>query len=325
MDHSITALVLDGNYKSAMATVRSLGRKGVRVICGAERRTAMGLFSKYAAHQFVYPSPIDERENFLKTLTDIIENEKNEILIYTFSDATTLSVGRGKDSLPKNARLILPESDSFEGSFDKGKTVQLANEIGLETPKTFFPVSKEEIEKISSSLVYPLVLKPRHNVVWRGDRGIKSNVSVIFSSAELIGKWMLIFESTNEAPIVQEYVKGEEFGATFLCKDGNILAGCLHKRIRSFSPAGGASVVKETVEDNYLDIAGMAKNILEKLKWSGPVMVEFKIDLRDGKPKLIEINGRFWGALPLAIHAGVDFPHLHYLMAKGENFEKPNY
>ena len=39
-------------------------------------------------------------------------------------------------------------------------------------------------------------------------------------------------------------------------------------------------------------------------------MVEFKRDARDGIPKLMEINGRFWGSLQLAIDAGVDFPAL---------------
>jgi predicted ATP-grasp superfamily ATP-dependent carboligase len=44
-------------------------------------------------------------------------------------------------------------------------------------------------------------------------------------------------------------------------------------------------------------------------------MVEFKLDRRDGIPKLMEINGRFWNSLPLAIAAGVDFPFLLYQMA----------
>ena len=37
-------------------------------------------------------------------------------------------------------------------------------------------------------------------------------------------------------------------------------------------------------------------------------MVEFKLDARDGVAKLMEINGRFWGSLQLAVDAGVDFP-----------------
>ena len=43
-------------------------------------------------------------------------------------------------------------------------------------------------------------------------------------------------------------------------------------------------------------------------------MVEFKIASRDKKPNLMEVNGRFWGSLNLAILSGVDFPFLLYKM-----------
>jgi predicted ATP-grasp superfamily ATP-dependent carboligase len=48
-------------------------------------------------------------------------------------------------------------------------------------------------------------------------------------------------------------------------------------------------------------------------------MVEFRIDARDGIPKLMEINPRFWGSLQLSILAGVDFPCLLYrMMIRGD-------
>lgn len=40
-------------------------------------------------------------------------------------------------------------------------------------------------------------------------------------------------------------------------------------------------------------------------------MVEWKVDLRDGRPKLMEINPRFWGSLELAVRSGVNFPSLY--------------
>ena len=50
----------------------------------------------------------------------------------------------------------------------------------------------------------------------------------------------------------------------------------------------------------------------------GVAMVEFKVSA-EGTPYLMEVNGRFWGSLQLAIDAGVDFPWLLYQMAIGEN------
>ena len=40
--------------------------------------------------------------------------------------------------------------------------------------------------------------------------------------------------------------------------------------------------------------------------------IEFRIDSRDGVPKIMEVNPRFWGSLQLSILSGVDFPYLLY-------------
>ena len=52
-------------------------------------------------------------------------------------------------------------------------------------------------------------------------------------------------------------------------------------------------------------------------------MIEFKWDAEENRPKLIEVNARFWGSLNLAIRAGVDFPFLLYRLALGERVEGP--
>jgi hypothetical protein len=46
--------------------------------------------------------------------------------------------------------------------------------------------------------------------------------------------------------------------------------------------------------------------LLEDLNWTGLAMVEFKLGAQG--PRLMEINGRVWGSLPLAVHSGMDFP-----------------
>lgn len=61
----------------------------------------------------------------------------------------------------------------------------------------------------------------------------------------------------------------------------------------------------------------MARTILDHVAWHGVAMVEFKVT-PNGTPYLMEINGRFWGSLQLAIDAGVDFPWLLYQMATSQ-------
>jgi hypothetical protein len=54
-------------------------------------------------------------------------------------------------------------------------------------------------------------------------------------------------------------------------------------------------------------------------------MLEFKTDRGTGRPYLMEINGRFWGSLQLAVDAGVDFPTLLVRCALGDRPTRPGY
>ena len=45
-------------------------------------------------------------------------------------------------------------------------------------------------------------------------------------------------------------------------------------------------------------------------------MVEFRV-ATDGTPYLMEVNGRFWGSLQLAIDSGIDFPWLAHCLTWG--------
>jgi predicted ATP-grasp superfamily ATP-dependent carboligase len=72
---------------------------------------------------------------------------------------------------------------------------------------------------------------------------------------------------------------------------------------------GGVSSLRESVEVDP-EMLRHSIRILDELDWEGVAMVEFKIDSRDNTPKLMEINGRFWNSLQLAVSSGVDFPYL---------------
>jgi predicted ATP-grasp superfamily ATP-dependent carboligase len=92
----------------------------------------------------------------------------------------------------------------------------------------------------------------------------------------------------------------------------------MHKRLHEYPISGGASTLRESIFNDELKDAAL--KILKNLQWHGVAMVEFKLDKKDNKPKLIEINGRFWGSLALSIAAGIDFPYLLHQMVMGKSF-----
>jgi predicted ATP-grasp superfamily ATP-dependent carboligase len=117
--------------------------------------------------------------------------------------------------------------------------------------------------------------------------------------------------------LAQERIDGPGVGVFLCCHAGKVVATFAHRRLREKPPSGGQSVLCESVaaEPQALE---HASKLLAALAWDGVAMVEFKRNLADGSLRLMEINGRFWGSLQLAIDAGVDFPNLLVALRNGQ-------
>ena len=72
----------------------------------------------------------------------------------------------------------------------------------------------------------------------------------------------------------------------------------------------GPGYFVETVAND--EIMNLSFDILNVLKIPGVTELDFGIDERDGKPKLLEINPRFWGSLQ-----EFDFPYSPYEIVIG--------
>lgn len=313
----MSALILDGQLKSALAAVRSLGRAGITVSVGAERETGMALHSRSASARFVYPSPYADQKSFIDVVKKEAERLGDKPVVYAFSDATYLSLYMYRTELSECATLVFPESMSVEIAFDKAATYSLARVSGVPTIATYTPETKEEVVQLSEKITYPAVIKTRRSVTWKDGVGIFGSASFVQTKEELQRSFFALREKLGESPLVQDLLLGEEYGVEMLARKGNVYARVTHHRLRSLSPTGGASVLKETLHEGDLKNAleGYAEKLVKKLSWEGPIMVEFKVDSDTREPKLMEINGRFWGSLPLSIIAGVDMPYLYYLHA----------
>lgn len=312
------ALVLDGNLKSALSAVRSLGKRGIAVTVGAERKTGMALHSKYAIARFVYPSPYTAQEAFIECVKNEALQMGGKPVVYTFSDATFLSLYAFRDSLSECMTLVYTDAKSIEIAFDKAATYSLAHISGIPTIPTHALELMGEVQRLSETVEYPVVLKTRRSVSWKDGIGVFGTAQFIHAKEELVKKFSEIKEQNGEAPLIQTMIYGEEYGVEMLAQNGKVFATGTHHRIRSLSPTGGASVLKETIDDGELKntLEEYALILVSKLKWSGPIMVEFKVDSDSKAPYLMEINGRFWGSLPLAVASGVDMPYVYYEYAQ---------
>jgi predicted ATP-grasp superfamily ATP-dependent carboligase len=109
--------------------------------------------------------------------------------------------------------------------------------------------------------------------------------------------------------LLQQRVHGPGEGLFGLRWNGRMVATFAHRRLREKPVEGGVSVYRESIAPPAELVAAGTK-LLAQLGWQGVAMIECKRDLATGRYVFMEVNGRLWGSLQLAIDAGVDFPAL---------------
>jgi predicted ATP-grasp superfamily ATP-dependent carboligase len=222
--------------------------------------------------------------------------------------------------LPERDRLsnvLIPfaDADVFSAISDKQAVLAAAARAGIATPEqTVLHDASSAFD--TASIRYPVVVKPARSVsTGAGDR-LKLSVRHAASAQEL--ESVLQDMDPRAYPLLlQQRVVGPGVGIFVLLWDGKLLAQFAHRRIREQPPSGGISVYRESIEVDP-ELLRRSVSLLTDFAWRGVAMIEYKLDERTGTPYLMEINGRFWGSLQLAIDAGVDFPQLLVAAATGQ-------
>jgi D-aspartate ligase len=119
--------------------------------------------------------------------------------------------------------------------------------------------------------------------------------------------------------LVQELIPGggeSQFSYAALCCDGEPIASLTARRTRQYPiDFGYSSSFVETVD--VPEIVGPSRRLLAAIQYTGLVEVEYKLDARDGRYKLLDINPRLWTWSALGGRAGIDFPYLLWQMMVG--------
>ncbi len=311
-------LILDGNTRSALAATRSLGRRGVHVVVGGDSKLTLAGSSQYCRETFSYPAPGENPEGFISAIRTECA-QRGVSVIFPMTEISTVTVLKHREQLD-GLNVPFVEFSTFDALSNKWKLLELAQQLNVSMPETHFVKDAGALDVIISQVKFPAVLKPYRSMIHSNGRWIASCVQYANSPQEL-REIVNRHEYFNQHPfLIQEFIDGQGQGIFALYDHGAPRAFFAHRRLREKPPSGGVSVLSESIA---LDPAQreMAHRILNHVGWHGVAMVEFKVSA-DGTPYLIEVNGRFWGSLQLAIDAGVDFPWLLYQLATGAEVDK---
>jgi hypothetical protein len=305
--NQLPVLVMEAQTLGSIAVIRSLGQGGYPVHACAPRADALGLLSNYARFKVVCPAYSDEA--FLPWLREYVRQHNIRTIIpseglllalrskfHQFahllpfsSDADTLYAGMSK-------------VDLFDALTGKGAPADVAGHL----PPTRL-VSQggcipdiDQLERMGA----PLYIKVDGSHSIYNEQGFVYKCSCAVESHQMLQKTMPRFRKA----LIQSHVPGQGVGVFLLFWNGEILAQFMHRRLHEVPHTGGISSFRESWWHPAIHEDAVAK--VRYLGWQGVAMMEYRWDAASDKFYLMEMNGRFWGSLHLALYAGVNFPVL---------------
>jgi predicted ATP-grasp superfamily ATP-dependent carboligase len=301
-----TVLLVNANNNVALTIARGLGSRGVPVVGVGWPEGGVGMSSRHLRQRIWIDG---HRDLTADRLRDIVEATGARYVMAMGEDVLT-HLNTLRSSLPSGVTYLFPPQHILERAFDKTITLDYAARLGIDCPRTFEPASLASLAGGLAGFGYPVVMKFARATAGRLPAALTFPYRYAFSRDEVLDV-LRPYERYGIFPLIQEYIPGRSVGIEVCLRDGNVAAAFQHERIHELPITGGPAVYRRSVPLNAA-LFDRAVALLRALEWEGVAMVEFRQVAPGGRASLMEVNGRFWGSLPLALEAGVNFPYVLY-------------
>ena len=306
-------IVLGCTRNLGIATIRALASSSNSVIGVDDRPMPLRLSSRFAAKYESYTAETEEEEYDL--IERLVRKHEPSALVPGSARFTQL-LAPHTEQLSTLTNVLLPDSQSYLQLTDKTWLSETCRKLDIPAPRQLSV--QEAIDHLSERQVEAtkptVVIKPREDI------GAGRGVRMISRAEEVVPALEEIAEEHGSS-FVSEFVPGpaEDMVAVNLLFDRNsqLVDYFAFRKLRLWPPKTGVTALGRSIFAG--DLVRRLLPIFESLNWRGPADAEFKIDDTTGEAKLLEINGRFSGALPFSIACGVNFPRLLCDAAMGKN------
>ena len=214
-------------------------------------------------------------------------------------------------------KVIVSDPKVIDICFDKYKTAQWTESIGLNAPKTYVRLADAKKALAAGEIAFPLFMKPRWG---SGSIGLET----IEDMEELDIYYNLLFKKIkktilatasvgDEYIMIQEKLTGKEFGLDVMNNlEGNNVGVSVKQKL-----AMRAGETDKAITVDLPEVRKMGKKIGENLRHIGNLDVDI-MQRANGDYCVLELNPRFGGGYPFSYEAGVNLPKAILQWLKGE-------
>ncbi len=294
-------LVLGHGDRAFLTVIRSLGRAGLNVHVAMCRPGDRALKSRYVTKWYDVPTYQPGDDSWINAIEAVLDQTSFQLVV-PCEDQAVIPLQDYQERLGRRCQLYVLGERAYETTFSKIKSAELATKLRIAQPKTVVLDTSDNWESIADFSL-PVVVKPPSSFT-SDDLSAKRGVVRCRTRSELTEKLTAL--GTWGGAVVQENFTGTGVGVELLVHDGEVLVAFQHVRVHEPLEGGGSSYRRSA--PLHPELLAASKSMMKELGYTGVAMVEFKVNFETGRWVFIEINGRFWGSLPLAVAAGVDFP-----------------
>ncbi len=315
------ALVLDARARQALLTVRSLGRRGLRVAAADTIVTAPAFSSRWCADRFIAPhqgdDPDADPDASVAFVEQLLATHRVGVVIPA-ADGTIEALRRARERLRPRVGLALANEAALELAVNKEKTFALARELGLHVPRGVILRGVDELPGALNDIGLPAVVKPIQS--WaESSHGSQRVLSALVVTRDEAARAVERLTHLGATVAFQQLLLGRRESVSFMYAHDTIYARFATWALRMEPPLGGTSVLWQLIEPPA-DISAQAERLIRAIGLDGFCQVEFRRGA-DGHPYLMEINPRLTADLGLAVSAGIDVPYMLYQWAIGDKID----
>jgi len=309
-------LVLDGQENS-LSIVRHLGRIGISVSVSGTLDT-WGLFSRYCKDRFRIPAHQNPSDYWAELLLGENSRVADGTILFPCSDDALRFIANNNDALAR--KYVFDEATPTQRLqlLDKLKTLEIAREAGIETPRFWRLETGQNLEPLRSRVDFPVMIKPLDTFGFA--KQFKTKLFIVKSNfREVEEKVQQAWDAGHQVMVV-EMIPGPDSLLssyyTYRTADNRFLFDFTKRIFRRYPINQGPATYHAT---KWLpETAEAGRTFFAGINFLGLGNIEFKRDTRDGKLKIIEANARFTAAQELALRAGMPIDLIKYCHLTGQ-------
>jgi len=162
------ALVLDAGLRQSLATVRSLGRRGLSVAAAENFSDAPAFSSRWCRRGFVCPAACGT-DAYLIILEQLLERVGARVLISSHDGMIAL-IRRHRARLEKRARIALAKEPAMAIAVNKERTLAVARSLGIRVPRQSHHKLGRDVPAAIKEIGLPAVVNPASHGSGRNNR-----------------------------------------------------------------------------------------------------------------------------------------------------------